>query len=112
PNAVSLSLIVFNIAMIAGPSIAGFLLASTGPAIVYGANAVSFLAVILALLLMRTSGRVSPEAERQTRIGFTALKEGLSFVWHTPIIVQTMTLDFAATFFASEIGRASCRESV
>ena len=30
-----------------------------------------------------------------------ALKEGLRFVWHTPIIVQTMTLDFAATFFAS-----------
>jgi len=101
PNAVSLSLIVFNIAMIAGPSIAGFLLASTGPAIVYGVNAVSFLAVILALLLMRTSGRVSHEAERQTRIGFTALKEGLSFVWRSPIIVQTMTLDFAATFFAS-----------
>ena len=101
PNAVSLSLIVFNIAMIVGPSIAGFLLASTGPAIVYGVNALSFFAVILALLLMKTSGRVSSESEIVTRVGFTALKEGLSFVWRTPIIVQTMTLDFAATFFAS-----------
>jgi MFS family permease len=27
--------------------------------------------------------------------------EGLRFVWRTPIIVQTMTLDFIATFFAS-----------
>lgn len=27
--------------------------------------------------------------------------EGLRFVWRTPIIVQTMTLDFVATFFAS-----------
>lgn len=27
--------------------------------------------------------------------------EGLRFVWRTPIIVQTMTLDFLATFFAS-----------
>jgi MFS family permease len=101
PNAVSLSLIVFNIAMIAGPSIAGFLLASTGPALVYGVNAASFLAVIIALLLMKTSGRVSMEAEHATRVDLAALKEGLRFVWRTPIIVQTMTLDFAATFFAS-----------
>jgi MFS family permease len=34
-------------------------------------------------------------------LSFAALKEGLRFVWRTPIIVQTMTLDFAATFFAS-----------
>ncbi|HYO92515.1 MAG TPA: MFS transporter, partial [Pyrinomonadaceae bacterium] len=34
-------------------------------------------------------------------ISFEALKEGLRFVWRTPIIVQTMTLDFVATFFAS-----------
>ena len=101
PNAVSLSLIVFNVAMIAGPSMAGFLLASTGPEVVYGINAVSFLAVILALMLMKTSGRVFPEAEQATRVGFTALKEGLKFVWNAPVIVQTMTLDFAATFFAS-----------
>jgi len=101
PNAVSLSLIVFNVAMIAGPSMAGFLLASTGPELVYGINAVSFFAVILALLLMKTSGRVFPDAENTTRVGFSALKEGLSFVWNAPVIVQTMTLDFAATFFAS-----------
>jgi MFS family permease len=87
--------------MIVGPSIGGFLLASYSPAIVYGVNALSFLAVIFALLLMKTSGRVSAETEKATRVGFAALKEGLKFVWSTPIIVQTMTLDFAATFFAS-----------
>ncbi len=101
PNAVSLGVTVFNIAMIVGPSIAGFLLASHSPAIVYGVNALSFLAVIFALLLMKTSGRISAETEKATRVGFAALKEGLKFVWNTPIIVQTMTLDFAATFFAS-----------
>jgi MFS family permease len=101
PNAVSLGIIVFNIAMIVGPSIAGFLLASYSPAMVYGVNALSFLAVIYALMVMKTSGRVLVEAENATRVGFAALKEGLRFVWNTPIIVQTMTLDFAATFFAS-----------
>jgi MFS family permease len=101
PNAVSLGLIVFNIATIGGPSLAGFLLASRGPAIVYGINAASFLAVIAALIAMRTSGSLKTEGERRNAVSLEALKEGLQFVWRTPIIVQTMTLDFAATFFAS-----------
>jgi MFS family permease len=99
PNAVSLGIIVFNLALIVGPPIAGLLLASYSPAAVYGANALSFLAVIYALIAMRTSGRTTDE--NVPKVGFTALKEGLKFVWSTPIIVQTMTLDFAATFFAS-----------
>jgi len=101
PNAVSLGIIVFNVATIAGPAIAGFLLAENGPAIIYGINSLSFLAVIAALIAMRTSGRPDLQSERKDALSFAALKEGLRFVWQTPIIVQTMTLDFAATFFAS-----------
>lgn len=102
PNAVSIGVTVFYVAMIGGPALAGFLLASHGPAIVYGINAVSYLAVIAALIAMRASGRVAAsEGEAASRVSIAALKEGLRFVWKTPIIVQTMTLDFAATFFAS-----------
>ena len=101
PNAVSLAVIVFNVATIAGPAIAGFLLAESGPAIIYGINALSFLAVIAALVAMSASGRPDLQTERKDALSLAALKEGLSFVWHTPIIVQTMTLDFVATFFAS-----------
>jgi len=101
PNAVSLGIIVFNVAIIVGPAIAGFILAETGPAIIYGVNALSFLAVIAALIAMRTSGKPELQRGRREALSFGALKEGLRFVWHTPIIVQTMTLDFAATFFAS-----------
>ncbi len=101
PNAVSLGVIVFNVALIVGPPIAGLLLASFSPTVVYGANALSFLAVIYALLVMRTGGRIESDSENAPKVGFAALKEGLRFVWRTPIIVQTMTLDFAATFFAS-----------
>jgi len=101
PNAVSLAVIVFNVATIAGPAIAGFLLAESGPAIIYGINAFSFLAVIAALIAMRASGQPDLQTERKDALSFAALKEGLTFVWHTPIIVQTMTLDFLATFFAS-----------
>lgn len=101
PNAVSLGIIVFNVATIAGPAIAGVLLAESGPAIIYGLNALSFLAVIGALVAMGSSGQPDLQTERKDALSVAALKEGLRFVWHTPIIVQTMTLDFVATFFAS-----------
>lgn len=101
PNAVSLGLLVFNVATIAGPSIAGFVLAETGPGVVYGLNALSFVAVIAALIAMRVSGDPQRDGERRNALSFAALKEGFRFVWNTPIIVQTMTLDFVATFFAS-----------
>ncbi|MEP6706070.1 MAG: MFS transporter [Pyrinomonadaceae bacterium] len=101
-NAVSLSMLVFQIGMVVGPALAGLLLARYSPAVVYGANAISYLAVIIALLLMRTSGKAThADQAAAPRVSFAALKEGLKFVWRTPIIVQTMTLDFMATFFAS-----------
>jgi MFS family permease len=101
PNAVSLYLIVFNVATIGGPAIAGVLLAETGPATIYAINALSFVAVIIALVAMRASGSPELQTARKDALSFKALKEGLMFVWHTPIMVQTMTLDFVATFFAS-----------
>jgi MFS family permease len=102
PNAVSLSMLMFHIGLITGPPLAGFLLASHGPAMVYAINAVSFVAVIVGLLLMHTSGKhEKTDAEESNEISLQALLEGLRFVWRTPIITQTMTLDFVATFFAS-----------
>jgi len=101
PNAVSLSMLMFQIGLITGPPLAGFLLAGHGPGLVYAINAASFLAVIAGLVLMRVSGRPEHTEAEAPRIGLQALMEGLRFVWLTPIIVQTMTLDFVATFFAS-----------
>ena len=100
PNAVSLGIVVFNSATIVGPALAGLLLAIRGPALIYGLNAASFVAVIIALLLIRASGRAEV-ATGMAQMNVAALREGLRFVWRTPIIVQTMTLDFIATFFAS-----------
>jgi len=101
PNAVSLSMLMFQVGLIVGPPLAGFVLASHGPALVYTINAVSFVAVIFGVALMRTSGRPERDENQPPRISLDALLEGLGFVRRTPIIVQTMTLDFVATFFAS-----------
>ncbi|MDX6693356.1 MAG: hypothetical protein QOF02_959 [Blastocatellia bacterium] len=101
-NSVSLYLIVFQVAQVAGPALAGLLLYAYGPALIYGVNAASFVSVIIAVLLIRASGRVTSEdEEKRARVSFGALGEGLRFVWRTPIIVQTMTLDFVATFFGA-----------
>ena len=101
PNAVSLGLIAFHVSMVVGPALAGIILSEVGPALVYGLNTISFVAVITAVFLMRTSGRAGTESTENIRPSLAALKEGLLFVRSTPIIVQTMTLDFVATFFAS-----------
>jgi MFS family permease len=99
PNAVSLGFVSFQIAMVSGPVLGGVVLARYGPAAVYAFNAVSFLAVIVAVLLIRAAGK--GRADEAARVSLEALKEGLRFVRRTPIMVQTMSLDFVATFFAS-----------
>jgi MFS family permease len=101
PNAVSLSMLMFQMGLITGPPLAGFLLGSHSPGFVYAINAASFVAVIAGLLLMRSGAKPDRSEGGTPRIGLQALVEGLRFVWLTPIIVQTMTLDFIATFFAS-----------
>jgi MFS family permease len=101
PNAVSLSMLMFQIGMILGPSLSGLVLASRGPGLVYALNAASFVAVILGLAMMRAGARQAENEGQAPRVSLEALVEGLRFVRRTPIIVQTMTLDFIATFFAS-----------
>src|SRR5260370_2871494 len=101
PNAVSLGMLMFQVGLIVGPALAGFLLASRGPGLVYAINAASFVAVILGLALMRVRGRPGFEDGKEPRVSVEALMEGLQFLWPTPIIVQTLMLDFVATFLAS-----------
>jgi MFS family permease len=52
-NAVALSSAVMNSARITGPALAGLLISSFGPAWVFFVNAVSFFAVVSALVAMR-----------------------------------------------------------
>lgn len=99
PNAISLNSIVFQTASVLGPAIAGVLLATTGVATVYALNALSFLATISALLLMRDL----PPTHRAGRgaISLRSLGEGLRFVFGTPLLRATLLLDGIATFFCS-----------
>ena len=99
PNAIALSSIVAQTASVVGPALAGVTLVMAGPATVYALNAVSFLAVIGALLLMRGVPPIPP-AERGA-ISFRALAEGARFVFGRPLLRSTLLLDGLATFFCS-----------
>ncbi len=95
-NAMSLNSIMFQVATIVGPMIGGLIIGLRGIALVYWLNALSFLAVIFALLIMHP---VPQGTRRKVSVG--SVREGLSFVIHQPIILSTMLLDFFATFFSS-----------
>ena len=103
PNAISMNTIMFQTASVVGPSIGGIVIASAGVGWVYVVNALSFGCVITALLLMRgVSGRpVRVGDEPENEISFKAAREGLRFVFESPLIRSTMLLDFFATFFSS-----------
>lgn len=102
PNAVSLNFVAFQIAMVTGPLLAGVTLGVFGPAVVYAVNACSFLAVISALLMIRNYERGNNRLGEG--VSLKAIAEGLRYVRQTPLIVQTMTIDFIATVTASVTG--------
>lgn len=97
-NGVSLNTIMWQTAIVLGPSLSGFIIAYSGVTSVYIINFFSFFAVIIALIMMKISGRVEGKT---AYFNLSSLKEGLSFVIKTPIIFSTMLLDFFATFFSS-----------
>ena len=99
PNAISLNTIMFQVAAVIGPSIAGILIATLGVGWVYALNAVSFLAVIAAILMMRDV--VEAPAHERGELSMKAAMDGLRFVFSRPLIRSTMLLDFFATFFSS-----------
>lgn len=99
PNAISLNTIMFQAASIIGPALAGLVIAAAGIAWVYVLNALSFLAIVGALMAIRSP--VRPAGTQPGVITWAAAREGLRFVFAQPMIRSTMLLDFFATFFAS-----------
>ncbi len=97
-NAMSLNAIMWQISMIAGPALAGLFIKQLGVGIIYLMNAASFIAVIIALALMKTSGEIEGTPQK---VSLKSTIEGLQFVKSKTMIWSTMLLDFFSTFFSS-----------
>jgi len=88
------------VAAIAGPALGGLVIAHVSVAAAFWVDAASYLAVVAALLAMR-SDLPAPKLERR---GWIALIDGLRFVRHRPLLWQLMLLDFFAILLASSTG--------
>ncbi len=78
-NAIALNSSLVNAARLVGPSIAGILIAAVGEGVCFLINGISFMAVIAALLAMKTSG---PAMRARAKNGFLReLGEGFSYAF-------------------------------
>jgi MFS family permease len=99
PNAFSMTSIAWQAGSILGPALTGFVIAFGGQEAVYYINAISYLAVIFALILIGPIPQT--KTDRIAGVSWNSIKEGIHFIVNKPIILSTMLLDFIATFFAS-----------
>ena len=101
PSAFSLQSISFNTGAILGPAMSGLVIGYLGQEYVYFINAITFLAVLLALLLMGNVGQTKSAVQRGFHAALLDIRDGVDFIRHQPLILSTMILDFIATFFSS-----------
>jgi MFS family permease len=87
-NAIALNSSMFNGARVIGPAIAGILVAKIGEGWCFFANAVSYIAVIIGLLLMKVHGPVRAAMASP----FEHMMEGFRFVNHTAPIRALLLL--------------------
>lgn len=95
-SAIALNSAVFNGARVIGPAVAGLLVARYGVALAFFLNGLSFVAVIIALLLVRIEGAPRP------RHGSTMLEEiaaGARYASGTPVISLVLGLILAVSLF-------------
>lgn len=89
PNALALNSSMVNLSRIIGPGIAGFVLEYVGDGFCFLLNALSFIAVIGSLMLMRLAPY---QPKPHTKNAFTELKEGLAYVKRTPSIAFVVVM--------------------
>jgi MFS family permease len=100
PNAIALNSSLFNIARIAGPALGGVVIAVVGVGWCFAANAVSFLAVLTSLLLMRPA-EFFPVDRGKRPTFWRGTREGLSYVRRSRsmVVILGMMVVFASLCF-------------
>jgi MFS family permease len=89
PSAVALQSAGFNVARAVGPAIGGALIVAFGPALGFGINAVTYAAVVIALLLV---GKTLTTPERNTASLVTAISLGVRYARFTPLFRRLLLL--------------------
>lgn len=98
-NAIMLNSVIANAGRAIGPAVSGFIIAYIGIAVSFFVNGVSYFAVVLGLLLMRTS-ELNP-ATRSGRLP-RQLREGFGYLRSNPKLIGPVALVTVAGIFAFE----------
>jgi len=102
PEDLSRALAIYStqrqIATIAGPSVAGLILAFAGPAVCYAVDAISWLIMLASLTLLRAQ---LPERGGWRTITVESLRAGFRFVWGHAVIFPFLMMDFGANIFGT-----------
>ncbi|MFV0304124.1 MAG: MFS transporter [Moheibacter sp.] len=97
-KAIPLSSSAFMIGAVLGPLAGGLILAAFG---VEAALGTAFVIMCISLfMIFRISPKPAPEIEsKSVESSWKRMKEGLKFIWATPIILAVLSLDMFAVFF-------------
>ncbi len=105
PNAIALNSSLFNSARVFGPAVAGVMYGFTGAGVCFLVNAISFLAVLVSLLAMRTRD-FYPLAKFERPEIWRGTREGLAYVLHQrkmlvilglTVVLSTFSFNFNVT---------------
>ena len=107
PNAVALNSSLSSLTRIVGPGLAGIIIAASGVTTLFLLNALSFLAVLVGLALIK-SHELHAQARGHRSVGerqntWQSLREGVAYVWKTPavlllVLVVGLVLLFGSNF--------------
>ncbi|MBK7105206.1 MAG: MFS transporter [Ignavibacteriae bacterium] len=88
PNAIALNSSMFNASRLIGPTVAGFIISSFGEGICFLINAISYFAVIIALMLMKFENIEKQISDKKLLKG---IKEGFVYAFNF-IPIRTLLL--------------------
>ncbi len=97
-NAIGLNSAMFNMARALGPSLAGVLVAATGEGNAFFINALSFVAVIVSLLMMRELPQLPQNEETQGTLKHMA--DGIRFIKTQPVLLVLTSMIAVSAFMS------------
>ena len=105
PNAVALKSSLPTLARIVGPGLGGIIIAASSVAVLFLLNALSFLAVIMALALIRSHElhvqALQPASAGERQSTWQSLREGVAYVWQTPVVLLVIVVVGVVLLFGS-----------
>lgn len=98
-SAVGLYSVLVNAARILGPALAGFLIVSVGIGLCFVVNGATYVAVVVALLLMRVSelDKTTPEPRRRGQ-----LRQLIPYIWSVPLLKVPLVATALVSIFSYE----------